>query len=72
MPPRQITQRVLFDDAESPPLPRLQNERQAELLQSGTRVPFGKVAYDMGFINRSQLDSALADQRGDFNDRFLD
>ena len=37
MPPRQITQRVLFDDAESPPLPRLQNERQAELLQQMTR-----------------------------------
>ena len=47
-------------------------QRQAELLQSGSRVPFGRVAYDMGFINRSQLDTALAEQRGDFNDRFLD
>jgi predicted component of type VI protein secretion system len=47
-------------------------QRQDELLRSGTRLPFGRVAYDMGFINRSQLDAALADQRGDFNDRFLD
>jgi hypothetical protein len=47
-------------------------QRQAELLRSGTRLPFGRVAYDMGFISRSQLDAALADQRGDFNDRFLD
>jgi len=47
-------------------------QRQAELLRSGTRLPFGKVAYDMGFINRAQLDAVLAEQRGDFNERFLD
>jgi predicted component of type VI protein secretion system len=46
--------------------------RQAELLRGGNRVEFGRVAHDMGFINRSQLDAALAEQRGDFNDRFLD
>ena len=47
-------------------------ERQAALQRSGTRLPFGQVAYDMGFINRSQLDAALAEQRSDFNDRFWD
>ena len=47
-------------------------ERQAALQRSGTRLPFGQVAYEMGFINRSQLDSALAEQRSDFNDRFWD
>lgn len=46
--------------------------RQAELLRNGERVEFGRVAFNMGFINRSQLDTALAEQRGDFNDRFLD
>lgn len=47
-------------------------ERQNSLQNSGTMLPFGQVAYDMGYINRSQLDMALADQRGDFNDRFRD
>jgi predicted component of type VI protein secretion system len=47
-------------------------ERQAALQRSGTRLPFGQVAYEMGFINRSQLDAALAEQRSDFNDRFWD
>ena len=47
-------------------------ERQAALQNSGTRLPFGQVAYDMGFINRSQLDAALSEQRSDFNDRFWD
>jgi Inner membrane component of T3SS, cytoplasmic domain len=47
-------------------------ERQAALQRSGTRLPFGQVAYEMGFINRSQLDSALAEQRSDFNERFWD
>jgi len=47
-------------------------ERQAALQRSGTRLPFGQVAYDMGFINRSQLDAALSEQRSDFNDRFWD
>ena len=47
-------------------------ERQNALQRSGTRLPFGQVAYDMGFINRSQLDSALSEQRSDFNDRFWD
>jgi hypothetical protein len=47
-------------------------ERQAALQRRGTRLPFGQVAYEMGFINRSQLDAALAEQRSDFNDRFWD
>ncbi|HEX5689816.1 MAG TPA: FHA domain-containing protein [Roseiflexaceae bacterium] len=47
-------------------------ERQAALQNSGTRLPFGQVAYDMGFINRAQLDAALSEQRSDFNDRFWD
>jgi len=45
-------------------------ERQAALQRDGTRLPFGQVAYDMGFISRSQLDTALSEQRSDFNDRF--
>ncbi len=45
-------------------------ERQAQLQRDGSRLQFGQIAYDMGFINRSQLDAALADQRSDFNDRF--
>ena len=47
-------------------------ERQNELGRSGSRLPFGQVAYDMGFISRSQLDTALADLRNDFNERFWD
>jgi pSer/pThr/pTyr-binding forkhead associated (FHA) protein len=47
-------------------------ERQAGLQHDGSRLPFGQVAYDMGFITRSQLDTALADQRSDFNERFWD
>ncbi|HNP72012.1 MAG TPA: FHA domain-containing protein [Kouleothrix sp.] len=45
-------------------------ERQSRLQRDGSRLQFGQVAYDMGFITRSQLDMALADQRSDFNDRF--
>ena len=33
MPPRQEAQRVLFDDAESPPVPELHRDLQAQLLQ---------------------------------------
>ncbi len=47
-------------------------QRQAELQRNGSRIAFGQVAYDLGYINRSQLDAALADQRNDFNDRFRD
>lgn len=47
-------------------------ERQMALHRSGTRLPFGQVAFEMGYINRSQLDAALAEQRSDFNDRFWD
>jgi predicted component of type VI protein secretion system len=48
-------------------------ERQDELGRNGgNRLPFGQVAYDLGYITRSQLDTALADQRNDFNDRFWD
>ena len=44
----------------------------AKLQQDGSRLQFGQVAYDMGFITRSQLDGALSDQRSDFNERFWD
>ena len=33
MPPRPMTQRVLFEDAESIPLPQLQQDVQTQLLQ---------------------------------------
>jgi hypothetical protein len=45
-------------------------ERQSQLQRDGSRLQFGQVAYEMGYISRSQLDAALADQRSDFNDRF--
>jgi hypothetical protein len=47
-------------------------DRQAQFERSGSKIPFGQVAYDLGYISRSQLDSALAEQRSDFNDRFWD
>lgn len=46
--------------------------RQDELLRSGNRIAFGQVAYELGYISRSQLDAALAEQRNDFNQRFSD
>jgi hypothetical protein len=33
MPPRQKAQRVLFEDTESPPLPQLPRDLQAQLFQ---------------------------------------
>jgi pSer/pThr/pTyr-binding forkhead associated (FHA) protein len=47
-------------------------ERQTLLQRDGSRLQFGQVAYEMGYITRSQLDAALADQRNDFNERFWD
>ena len=47
-------------------------DRQAALERDGSRLQFGQVAYEMGYITRSQLDAALADQRNDFNERFWD
>ena len=47
-------------------------DRQTKLQQDGSRLQFGQVAYEMGFITRSQLDGALSDQRSDFNERFWD
>jgi hypothetical protein len=47
-------------------------DRQAALQHDGTRLQFGQVAYDMGYITRSQLDVALSEQRSDFNERFWD
>lgn len=37
MLPRQKSQRVLFEDAESPPLPQLRLELQTQLLEQMTR-----------------------------------
>lgn len=45
-------------------------QRQAELQKSGTYVVFGQMAFEMGYVNRSQLEAALAEQREDFNERF--
>lgn len=46
--------------------------RQSEMQRNGVTLPFGQIAYDMGLINRSQLERALSDQRNDFNTRFHD
>jgi pSer/pThr/pTyr-binding forkhead associated (FHA) protein len=46
--------------------------RQGEMQRSGVTMPFGQIAYEMGLINRSQLDRALSEQRSDFNARFHD
>ena len=47
-------------------------QRQSELRRNGQTITFGQLAYELGFINRSQLDSGLSDQRNDFNQRFRD
>lgn len=47
-------------------------DRQNLLQRDGSRLQFGQVAYEMGYITRSQLDAALSDQRNDFNERFWD
>jgi hypothetical protein len=47
-------------------------ERQSKLQNDGSRLQFGQVAYEMGYITRQQLDNALSDQRSDFNERFWD
>ena len=47
-------------------------DRQAKLQHDGSRLQFGQVAYEMGYITRAQLDNALSDQRSDFNERFWD
>jgi hypothetical protein len=47
-------------------------DRQSKLQHDGSRLQFGQVAYEMGFITRAQLDNALSDQRTDFNERFWD
>jgi pSer/pThr/pTyr-binding forkhead associated (FHA) protein len=46
--------------------------RQQEMERSGITGHFGQVAYELGFINRSQLERALADQRSDFNNVWRD
>lgn len=46
-------------------------ERQSKLSFDVCACRPGQVAYEMGFITRSQLDMALADQRAlSFNDEF--
>lgn len=47
-------------------------DRQSSLQRIGVTKPFGEVAYELGYLNRSQLDSVLTDQRNDFNDRWRD
>lgn len=46
--------------------------RQSELERNGSRVMFGQLAYEMGYVNRSQLNAALAEQRTDFDEHFRD
>ena len=46
--------------------------RQAELAHEGREVAFGQVAFELGYINRSQLSAILSEQRSDFNERFRD
>lgn len=46
--------------------------RQNEMQHSGVTLPFGQIAYELGLVNRAQLERALNDQRNDFNDRFHD
>lgn len=47
-------------------------ERQRELARNGNQIVFGQLAYEMGYISRAQLDTALAQQRGDFDEHFRD
>jgi predicted component of type VI protein secretion system len=51
---------------------RMTAERQQVLQRSGAVRAFGEIAHEMGFVNRAQLDRALADQRLDFNDSWHD
>lgn len=46
--------------------------RQWDLQSSGVTLPFGQIAYDLGFINRAQLEQALTEQRADFQAHFHD
>jgi hypothetical protein len=47
-------------------------DRQSSLQRIGVIKPFGEVAYELGYLNRSQLDQVVGDQRNDFNDRWSD
>lgn len=47
-------------------------DRQTTLQRSGVSRQLGEIAYEMGFLNRSQLDRILADQRNEFNSRWRD
>lgn len=47
-------------------------QRQNELQHRGQNRHFGQVAYELGYVDRFQLDRALSDQRSDYNDRFRD
>lgn len=47
-------------------------QRQVELQRSGQHMAFGQLAFELGYINRGQLEAALNEQRNDFNERFRD
>jgi pSer/pThr/pTyr-binding forkhead associated (FHA) protein len=47
-------------------------DRQTLLQRSGISKQLGEVAYEMGFLNRGQLDRILTDQRNEFNSRWRD
>lgn len=46
--------------------------RQGELTREGRHIAFGQLAYELGYVNRNQLETALNEQRTDFNERFHD
>lgn len=47
-------------------------QRQGELTREGRQIAFGQLAYELGYVNRNQLETALNEQRTDFNERFHD
>ncbi|GIW01356.1 FHA domain-containing protein [Roseiflexus sp.] len=47
-------------------------QRQRDMQSSGVTLPFGQIAYEMGLINRAQLEQALNEQRNDFQAHFHD
>jgi predicted component of type VI protein secretion system len=51
---------------------RSTSDRQTSLQRIGITKPFGEVAYELGYLNRSQLERAIAEQRSDFNESWHD
>lgn len=47
-------------------------KRQRDVQASGVKLPFGQIAYEMGFVSRAQLEQALNEQRAEFQAGFHD